>query len=99
LARHNKKLKFGRLPKMMVSFEDQVPLLWLIYLGEKGRCKGKNFGQRIWDKVKCYWEHPWETHWELGEHQWENRGTGWEYDENTRILKFRPLPHPPKEER
>jgi len=23
-------------------------------------------------KVRCYWEHPWGMHWELGEHHWEH---------------------------
>jgi hypothetical protein len=22
----------------------------------------------IWDKMKCYWEDPWQTHWECEEH-------------------------------
>ncbi len=29
-------------------------------MGEKGRTLGKTYGI----KVRCYWEHPWETFWE-----------------------------------
>jgi hypothetical protein len=55
--------------------------------------KGENFGQRIWDKVKCYWWHLWGTHWKLGEHceePIENLGHIWEHDGNTRIKNFHP---------
>jgi len=38
--------------------------------------------QRIWDRVRCFSEHPWATHWELG---------------NTGILKIHPLNPPPKQ--
>ncbi len=34
--------------------------LWSNYIGEKGRTLGKIYGIR----VRCYWEHPWGTHWE-----------------------------------
>jgi len=34
--------------------------LWPTYIGEKGRTLGKTHGI----KAKCYWEHPWGTHWE-----------------------------------
>jgi len=30
--------------------------LWLANIGEKGR----TFEPRIWDKMRCYWEHLWE---------------------------------------
>jgi hypothetical protein len=36
-------------------------LLWPTYIGEKGRTLGKTYGI----KARCYWEHPWGTHWEL----------------------------------
>jgi len=88
-AHHPKKLKLGSLPKITVSIEDQVPPLWLIYLGEKGRCEGKNFGQRIWESEVLLGTPFGNT---LG--TW---GTGWEHDENTRIQKS--TPHPAKEER
>jgi hypothetical protein len=39
-----------------------------IYICES---KGETFGQRIWDKMSCYWEHLWEIQWELEEHDWE----------------------------
>jgi hypothetical protein len=32
-----------------------VRMEWL-YMWE-----GESFGQRIWDKMRCYWEHPWGT--------------------------------------
>jgi hypothetical protein len=35
--------------------------LWLTYIGEKGRTLGTTCGI----KARCYWEHPWGTHWEL----------------------------------
>jgi hypothetical protein len=38
--------------------------LWPTYIGEKGRTLGKAYGI----KARCYWEHPWETHWEHREH-------------------------------
>jgi len=47
--------------------------LWPTYIGEKGRTLGKIYGI----KVRCYWEHPWGTYWELREHigNWrEHRG-------------------------
>jgi len=65
--------------------------LWLIYI----RWEGNNFEQRIIDKSKCYWEQPWGTceefgehnggtHWEHVEHHWEHTGnrfeTQWEHE-------------------
>ncbi len=38
--------------------------LWPIYVGEKRRTLGKTYGI----KARCYWEHPWGTHWEPREH-------------------------------
>jgi len=38
--------------------------------------------------MRCYWEHPWGTHWELREHRLE-------HDWNTRIKKFHPHASPP----
>jgi hypothetical protein len=34
--------------------------LWPTYIDEKGRTLGKTYGI----KARCYWEHPWGTHWE-----------------------------------
>jgi hypothetical protein len=34
--------------------------LWPAYIGEKGRTLSKAYAI----KVRCYWEHPWGTHWE-----------------------------------
>jgi hypothetical protein len=50
--------------------------LWPTYIGEKG----EDFVQNIW--VRCYWEHPWGTHWE----PWEPIGnlmrTHWKFERN-----------------
>ncbi len=35
----------------------------LTYIGEKRRTLGKTYGI----KARCYWEHPWGTHWKLRE--------------------------------
>jgi hypothetical protein len=45
--------------------------LWPTYIGEKGRTLGKTYGI----KVRCYWEHPWGTHWEPDRNL---KGTCWE---------------------
>jgi hypothetical protein len=34
--------------------------LWPSYIREKGRTLGQTYGI----KMRCYWEHPWGTHWE-----------------------------------
>jgi len=61
LAHHKKKLKLWRLPKIKDSLERwSASPLWPIYIGEKGRTLGKTYGI----KGRCYWEHPWGTHWE-----------------------------------
>jgi hypothetical protein len=39
-------------------------VLWPSYVGEKRRTLGKTYGI----KARCYWEHPWGTHWEPREH-------------------------------
>jgi len=56
-----KKLKLWRLLQNRILFgKDGVPN----YIGEKGRTLGKTYGI----KARCYWEHPWGTHWEPREH-------------------------------
>jgi hypothetical protein len=45
--------------------------LWPTYIGEKGRTLGKINGI----KARCYWEHPWGTHWEPKEHIGNLMGT------------------------
>ncbi len=47
-----------------------------IYIGEKGRTLGKTWGI----KARCYWEHPWGTHWEPKEHIENLMGTHWELE-------------------
>jgi hypothetical protein len=66
---------------------DCLPL-WSIYTGEKGRTLGKTSGI----KARCYWEHPWETHWE---HIGNLKGTCWEQrkNETTQNLKEKKTRH------
>jgi len=56
-----KKSKLCRLPKVEDSMEgwNSSPF-GPIYIGEEGRTLGKTYGI----KARCYWEHPWEMHWE-----------------------------------
>jgi hypothetical protein len=54
---------------------------------------GENFEQRIWDKMRCFWEDPWETHCEREEHHDEpirNLRNIREQVGNTIFLKFHP---------
>jgi len=85
----------GASSKLQFLCQDRVPPLWVhLYRWER-----EIFGLRIWDKVRCYWEHPWEQFenlrsimgsslvtWgkSLGTYIW----TGWEHDRNTRIKKM-----------
>ncbi len=41
------------------------------YIGEKGTILGKTYGF----DTRCYWEHPWGTHWKLGEQLGNTVGT------------------------
>jgi len=59
--------------------------LWPNYIGEKGRTLGKTYGI----KARCYWVHPWGTHWELKEHIGNLKGTCWE-----QMKKKQSLPPP-----
>jgi hypothetical protein len=52
--------------------------LWPTYVHEKGRTLGKTYGI----KARCYWNHPWGTHWEPREHIENLMGTDWELDGN-----------------
>jgi hypothetical protein len=45
---------------------------------EKGRTSGKTYGI----KSRCYWKHPWGTHWELREHTENLMRTHWELEGN-----------------
>jgi hypothetical protein len=65
---------------------DCLPL-WSIYTGEKGRTLGKTSGI----KARCYWEHPWETHWE---HIGNLKGTCWEQRKNEKKKPLAPSPNP-----
>jgi hypothetical protein len=55
------------------------------YIGEKGRILGKTYGF----DTRCYWEHPWGTHWKLGEQLGNMVGT------HEQLIKKKPLPFPP----
>ncbi len=41
-------------------------------LAQLYRWEGENCGQTIWDKMRCYWEHPWGTCCELEEQHWKH---------------------------
>jgi len=57
-----KKKKLWKLPKLENFMERwSASPFWPTYTGEKGRTLGKTYGIN----VRCYWEHPWGTHWEL----------------------------------
>jgi hypothetical protein len=51
--------------------KDGVPLPFGPPIGEKGSTLGKTYGI----KARCFWEHPWGTHWEPREHIWNLMGT------------------------
>jgi hypothetical protein len=50
------------------------------------RYKGHNLGQRIWDKVRCYWENVEELKENLGKHVENLLGTWW--DITSPLLSF-----------
>jgi len=52
----------------------------------KGRTLGKTYGR----KVRCYWEHPWGTHWEPREHDENLMQTCWEQGKNEKNPQSRP---------
>jgi len=64
----------------------QSPCLGCLY-----KLQELNYGQMIWDKMRCYWEH-------VGEHikKFENMlGTHWEHYENTlETTKIQKIQHP-----
>jgi hypothetical protein len=60
--------------------------------------------KKKWIKAKCYWEHPWGTHWEPGEHIEIVMGNHWELEGNMlgtkkkmKKTKFRILKHSERE--
>jgi hypothetical protein len=65
--------------------------LWPSHIGEKRRTLGKTYGI----KAKCYWEHPWGTHWEPSEHIENLKGTCWEKNKKKKYYPTLPPP-PPK---
>jgi hypothetical protein len=72
--------------------------LWPSYIGEKGRTLGKTYGI----KVRCYWKHPWGTHWEPRECIANMMRTHWELERNMlrkkEKLKKSSRPPPPPHE-
>jgi hypothetical protein len=52
--------------------------LWPTYIGEEWMTLRKTYGI----KARCYWEHPWETHWEPREYSRNLMGTHWELQKN-----------------
>ncbi len=85
LAHCQKKLKLWRLPKIEDSLKRwSVSALWPSHIGEKWRTLGRTYGI----KARCYWEHPWGTHWEL---------TGpWKEHIGKKKEKWKKSPPPPK---
>jgi hypothetical protein len=67
-----KKIEIMDTPKnrRLILKIECIPL-WPTYIGEKGRTLGKTYGI----KVRCYWEHPWGTHWDPREHIGNALGT------------------------
>jgi hypothetical protein len=51
------------------------PLLTLTCIGER---RGELWAKDVIDRVRCYWEHPWETYWELREYHREPIENMWE---------------------
>jgi len=50
------------------------------YTGEKS--KGRSLGKTYGIKERCYWEHPWGTHWEHMEYIGNLIGTHLEFEGN-----------------
>jgi len=74
-----KKFETVEAPQNRRFYEKMECLpLWPTYIGEKWRTLGKTYGI----KARCYWEHPWETHWEPREHIRNLMGTHWELERN-----------------
>jgi hypothetical protein len=76
------------LPKIKYSMERWNASLWPTYIGEKGRTLCKTYGI----KTRCYWEHPWGTHWEHRKHIRKMKRTSWEQRKNEK--KSYPSPSP-----
>jgi hypothetical protein len=79
LAHDKKKLETMEAPQNRRFYEKMECLpLWPTYIGEKWRTLGKTYGI----KARCYWEHPWETHWEPREYIRNLMGTHWKLERN-----------------
>ncbi len=76
-----KRLNVWDLPKIEGSILEYIaPCLWPSYIGWRRTTVAEPYGI----KVKCYWEHPWGTQWELDGNMLGTK----EYEKN-------PPPHPP----
>jgi len=83
--------------KILLNAGGPSPLL--SYIGEGGRTLGRTYGI----KARCYWEHPWETHWEPKAHVGNLMRTHWKLEGNMLGTKEKrkksPTPLPPKLQR
>jgi hypothetical protein len=69
---HKKKVETMESPQNWRFYGKMECLpLCTSYIGEKGRTLGKTYGI----KTRCYWKHPWGTHWEPREHSGNLMGT------------------------
>jgi len=57
--------------------------------------RGGLWAKQIGLKVRCYWEHPWGTHWKPREHLGNLMRTHWEHVNNKGKMKKNPPSHPP----
>jgi len=73
-----KKLNYGGSPNRRFYGKMECVPFWSSYIGGKGRTLDKIYGI----KVRCYWEHPWGTHWEPREHIENLMGTHWKLERN-----------------
>ncbi len=89
-----KKVETMEAPQNRRFYEKMECLpLWPTYIGEKRRTLGRTYGI----KARCYWEHPWGTHWEPRECIGNLMGIHWELERNIlgtkgKMKKILPLP-------
>ncbi len=56
----NKSWNYGGSQTRRLYGKKNCLVIWPTYIGENGRTLGKTYGIQ----GRCYWEHPWWTHWE-----------------------------------
>jgi len=86
-----KKKKLWRIPKIATFMWGWSAFL----LAPLYRWEEENFGQRIWEKVSCYWEHPSRTHWKLEKY---HERTWWEHKNKRIPSSHSPSPKEKKDE-